>query len=287
MINQFAPLCRFCLNRRMTAITRLRSCSALATAAILLILVAPACLGQETKLPPLAEIKAAAENGDPVAQDRLGSAYFGGFNFSQAEYWYRKAAEAGISNSQWQLGMIYLSGKPKMQGERAVAQNEREAVRWLSRAANQGNVRAQIDMGHCYANGKAVQRDVVESYKWYSLAAKHDEILGRMYRDSLILKMSSEQIAEGQRRMASFRVSRDKEVQLPKPSPQIVLKGIAGFKNHRQAIINGRAFGVGDEQEVVAGGRAVKVRCVEIREKSVLITVDGGEGKEIGLRRPD
>lgn len=268
----------------MSLIARLRSCSALIQSALILLCSLSWTFGHQANLPPLAKIKSAAEGGDPSAQDRLGETYLGGFNFSQAEHWFRKAAEGAVANAQWQLGMIYLTGKPKMQGERAVPQDEREAIRWLSKAANQGNVRAQLDLGHCYANGKAVQKDLVEAYKWYSLAAKQDAIWGKMHREPLILKMTSDQIAEGQRRFAGFRTSRDNEVQLPSP-PEITLQGIARFKDHRQAVINGRTFGVGDEREILAGGKKVKVRCIEIRADSVLLQVGQGAGSsELRLR---
>jgi TPR repeat protein len=250
--------------------TRLFAWSALIPTVLVLLFARCWSFGQPVKLPPLAEIKAAAEKGDPVAQDQLGEAYRGRFDFSKAELWYRKAAEAGVANSQWQLGMLYLNGAPKMSGEKPVSKKEREAIKWLSKAANQDNVRAQIELGHCYANGRAVQKDNVEGYKWYALAANHNEILGQVHRDRLILKMTSDQIAEGQRRAASFRVSRESSTR----PPQITLQGIAGFKDHRQAIINGRTFGVGDENEIEVNGKPVKVRCIEIRDDSVLLQID-------------
>jgi hypothetical protein len=53
---------------------RQRCCRALAFPSALLFSFM-FCIGQETKFPPLALIKAAAEAGAPVAQEKLGSAY--------------------------------------------------------------------------------------------------------------------------------------------------------------------------------------------------------------------
>ena len=64
----------------------------------------------------------------------------------------------------------------------------------------------------------------------------------------------------------------------------LVLKGISGGKDRRLALINNRTVENGEEAEFKFGNRTVKVRCVEIREKSVVIRVDG-QSKEIFLRQ--
>jgi hypothetical protein len=64
----------------------------------------------------------------------------------------------------------------------------------------------------------------------------------------------------------------------------LVLKGISGGKDRRLALINNRTVENGEELDFKFGNRAVKVHCVEIREKSVVIRVDG-QSKEIFLRQ--
>jgi hypothetical protein len=55
----------------------------------------------------------------------------------------------------------------------------------------------------------------------------------------------------------------------------IVLKGISGTVDKRLAIINNKTFEAGEEGELRIGGHLTKVKCVEVREKSVVISING------------
>ena len=67
---------------------------------------------------------------------------------------------------------------------------------------------------------------------------------------------------------------------------QLKLNGFSNAKNHRLALINGTTFESGELAEVKIGARLVKVRCREIRENSVLVSVEGmNETKELQLRK--
>ena len=46
-----------------------------------------------------------------------------------------------------------------------------EAVKWYRKAAEQGNSRAQYELGYCYIKGKGVAQDRNEAIKWYRKAA--------------------------------------------------------------------------------------------------------------------
>ena len=62
------------------------------------------------------------------------------------------------------------------------------------------------------------------------------------------------------------------------------LRGITGPPERRIALINNLTFTKGEEQEVRAGNGKVKIRVMEIREKSVVIVIDGQvEPKELVL----
>jgi thiol-disulfide isomerase/thioredoxin len=56
---------------------------------------------------------------------------------------------------------------------------------------------------------------------------------------------------------------------------ELALKAISGSKERRMAMINNETFFVGDKAKVKLQERRVEVYCKEIREDSVLITVDG------------
>jgi hypothetical protein len=54
---------------------------------------------------------------------------------------------------------------------------------------------------------------------------------------------------------------------------QIKLSGLSGSADHRLAVINGKTFSSGEENNVKLKGRTVHVQCLEIREQSVLVKI--------------
>jgi hypothetical protein len=114
--------------------------------------------------------------------------------------------------------------------------NETEAIEWLRKAADQGSLRAQLELGSCYSEGRGVPKDfsqavyfiqkaakrghpdaqfglalyyfagkgvpqsLVESYKWANLAGAQGNEAAQQFRDTLAEKMSSGEIAQAQRR---------------------------------------------------------------------------------------
>ena len=66
----------------------------------------------------------------------------------------------------------------------------------------------------------------------------------------------------------------------------LILKGISGLPGKRLALINNRTLETGEPFEFKINNRAIKVRCVEVRDKSVVIGIDGiAETKELHLRQ--
>ena len=62
------------------------------------------------------------------------------------------------------------------------------------------------------------------------------------------------------------------------------LRGLAGPPERRIALINNLTFTKGEEQEVRVGNAKVKIKVLEIREKSVIILIEGQtDSKELVL----
>ncbi|WP_244060855.1 tetratricopeptide repeat protein, partial [Aeromonas caviae] len=66
-----------------------------------------------------------------------------------AHAWWRKAAEQGNAEAQFNLAQMYGKGK-------GVAQDIQQVVTWLRKAAEQGNAEAQFNLGVMYAKGQGV-----------------------------------------------------------------------------------------------------------------------------------
>ena len=109
----------------------------------------------------------------------------------QAAAWFKKAAEQGHPDAQFNLGIIYLKGE-------GVAPNLTESVVWLKKAADQGEATAQFNLGMLYSSGRGVPKDPVEAYKWADLAASAGEPNALKLREALHKTLSANQIATAQ-----------------------------------------------------------------------------------------
>ena len=76
----------------------------------------------------------------------------------------RHMAEKGDAEAQNALGLRYAQGD-------GVKLNEREAVRWFSKAAEQGNVAAQSKLGAFYYSGRGIPQDTNKAYFWMVVAS--------------------------------------------------------------------------------------------------------------------
>lgn len=143
----------------------------------------------------------AAEQGFAEAQLALGNMYSDGRgvakNAAKAVIWYRQAAEQGNASAQFNLGLMYANG-------RGVAKNAGEAVKWYRMAAEQGEASAQWNMGAMYAKGQGVPINDTLAYKWTALAMASGENGAKNNLTVIARRMTSQQIAEGQRLAAAF-----------------------------------------------------------------------------------
>ena len=119
---------------------------------LLFLLAALQCLVSlhaEQSLPALAQIKAAAEGGDALAQSQLADAYYYRWDYARAGIWYGKAANQGVPYAQYKLGYLYESGLkswiPEAKDLPHIQKDYREAIRWYQIAANQNEASAQKD----------------------------------------------------------------------------------------------------------------------------------------------
>ena len=69
-----------------------------------------------------------------------------------------------------------------------------EALKLMRKAAEQGNVGAQLSLGSAYADSRGVTQDYIHAYMWLTLAATGSEDQVRKapanYRDSLASQMA-------------------------------------------------------------------------------------------------
>jgi TPR repeat protein len=148
------------------------------------------------------ELLKRANEGDPAAQIEAGDQYAKGTgvirNAKEAVIWFTKAAEQGITEAQMRLGALYLGGK-------GLPKDGMEAAKWFLLAAGQGNAAAQVQMARMHLAGAGVAKDDVEAYKWACLAAETKDRQAPPILSHLRQRMSGEQLARGNERIAEFK----------------------------------------------------------------------------------
>ena len=105
-----------------------------------------------------------AEKGDADAQFNLGQAYRLGkgvpLNLGAAQTWFERAATSGHLDAQTTLGLLLFQNG-----------NQSEGIKWLRKAAEQGEPRALLVYGTALYNGDGVTQDRMLGYAYVSRAA--------------------------------------------------------------------------------------------------------------------
>jgi TPR repeat protein len=144
----------------------------------------------------------AAEHGNVLGQMALGMAYSQGQGFqtneAEAEKWLGKAAESGHPFPQYMFGLYYWGHPDPKYDDRAVT--------WLRKAADQGQPDAQFLLGLCYEQGRGVEKDLAEAYKWEILGTRGRP--GARVTADLLNVIEPSQIVEGGRRATAFQPHR-------------------------------------------------------------------------------
>lgn len=161
------------------------------------------------------ELRQAAEAGDPQAQLLLAQAFVSSQDYSNAVYWYAKAAEQRQPEACRSLGDMYREGLGIDKDSKKAVFWYREAVkhgdsaakahlayslldgvgvetdialgmRLLTEAAHDGVVQAQFSLGQLYRTGRGVGKSITEAVKWFEMAAEQGYVeaqtsLGNLY----------------------------------------------------------------------------------------------------------
>jgi S1-C subfamily serine protease len=163
----------------------------------------PAGLAQN---PEVVELTRKAEQGDAEAQYNLAVIYDLGIgvtkSYAESGKWYLKAANQGLAEAQFQLGVRYFEfGK-------SARENFTTAFTWFFKAANQGVAEAQYNVGVMYQLGRGVPQNKAEAYKWFNIAGAQGYTKAIFARETLGAELKPDELVEGDRRAAAFTPKR-------------------------------------------------------------------------------
>lgn len=102
-----------------------------------------------------------------------------GVNFKEAVEILTPSAKKGDAVNQANLGFFYISGG------NGLKRDVEKALYWYKKSAKQGNLKALTDLGWIYKTGFGVEKNLTQSYIWYSKALANGERSAQLQLDLL------------------------------------------------------------------------------------------------------
>lgn len=98
-------------------------------------------------------------------------------------------SEENIAQTQYQFGLShYASGNDDIEAAQA----------WFLKAAQNGNSRAQEELGMMFLNGEGDMKNIISAYVWLSIAQMHGEHIGGFFPNELISQMTEDELMHAQ-----------------------------------------------------------------------------------------
>jgi TPR repeat protein len=113
----------------------------------------------------------ATENGP--ANFNKGVKAYKSVDFKTAVKWFTLAANQGLADAQYHLGIMYASGNGALR-------NYKTASKWYTLAAEQGHAEAQNRLGAAYQYGYGVLKNDKTAEKWFHLSAKQGYAMSQL-----------------------------------------------------------------------------------------------------------
>ena len=118
------------------------------------------------------ELPGSQEDSDTNTVIRMPRKAFNEEDIAQVLPSLRRAAEGGMPNAQYILGMCDYLG-------RGTPHDVREAIQWFQKAADQNEPQSQCMLGICYYYGEGAKRDQEKAFTWFQKAADQDLLLAQ------------------------------------------------------------------------------------------------------------
>ena len=77
-----------------------------------------------------------------------------------------------------------------------MTQDSNEALKWFQKAAVQGYVYAQFNLGGMYGNGQGVQQNNVAAYVWWNIAATNGHQKAKNNKSLVAKRMTAAQFTK-------------------------------------------------------------------------------------------
>jgi len=108
-------------------------------------------------------------------------------NYESALNIWEPLAKEGVSNAQYNVGLMYHNGL-------GTKQDFEQAFKWLLKSSEQGNLNSIRLISTMYALGNGIKKDFIKSYMWAKIGADNDDQNSKILLDGLLKEMSNSEI---------------------------------------------------------------------------------------------
>ncbi len=126
----------------------------------------------------IAWLEKAADEGKIESINKLGDVYEEMGDFKNAVLYYEKAVTMGSLEGYCNLGYCYEQGE-------GVVLNSKKAYELYKYAADQGYTKGYMQMAHCYLDGIYVEESTAEALVWLTKAAENGDVTAMYYCGSI------------------------------------------------------------------------------------------------------
>lgn len=113
-------------------------------------------------------------------------------DYTQALYWYHKAADAGNMYAPNSIALCYQKGT-------GVPQSDELAASWFEKACQKGNPEGAYRLAECYFSGTGVRKDIDQALKYWAEAAKLGHPSAEQRKNSVFATVQAERRAHRSR----------------------------------------------------------------------------------------
>jgi TPR repeat protein len=233
----------------------------------------------------MAEIKRRAEAGDAAAQVTLANSLAAHSQSPEAFQWYRRAAIHGNADGEYHVGQMLLFGGAGFQG-RAAQTDQVEGLHWTFMAATNRQPYGLWNMSKALQQGLGTSTNLIAAYAWLKLFSETSPggIVGRVEMNTLALKMSTVDLQAAENLAAQFKLGNWQSPivrVIPEGDSRLKLGGIFYGTKMPVAVINGKTFAEGESGDISVKPGKIKIKCLNVRQDSVVIAVDGEDGNRV------
>ena len=108
-------------------------------------------------------------------------------NYESALNIWEPLAKEGISNAQYNVGLMYHNGL-------GTKQDFEQAFKWFLKSSEQGNLNSIRLISTMYALGNGIKKDFIKSYMWAKIGADNDDRNSKILLNELLKEMSNSEI---------------------------------------------------------------------------------------------